>query len=76
METKTYWLAFRVGDIYKLSPFHCETRQQAIHHGLEHVIDRVLVAVFSEDVGMSIPQMLELAQMLPPVGSHWWRPVE
>ena len=76
METKLFWLAFRVGDTYKLSPFHCETRQQAIHHGMEHVLDRELVAVFSEDVGLSIEQMLELAPMLPPVGSHWWTPTE
>ena len=74
METKTYWLAFRTGDQYALSPFHCETRQQAIHHGLEHVLDRELVAVFSEDAGLSVPQMLSLAEVLPPVGSHWWTP--
>ena len=73
MENKLFWLCFRVGDSYKLAPYHCETRQQAIHHGLEHVLDRELVAVFSEDVGLSIEQMLELAPCLPPVGSEWWR---
>ena len=76
METKTYWLCFRLGDQYALSPFHCETRQQAIHHGLEHVLDRELVAVFSNDLTLTIPQMLELAPMLPPVCSQWWTPPE
>tara|TARA_E500000178_G_C16606763_1_gene567175 strand:- start:29 stop:151 length:123 start_codon:yes stop_codon:yes gene_type:complete len=36
-------------------------------------LDLELVAVFSEDVVLSIPQMLELAPVLPPVGSEWWR---
>ena len=36
-------------------------------------MDLELVAVFSEDVVLSIPQMLELAPVLPPVGSEWWR---
>ena len=76
MTQQLFWLAFRVCDTYKLAPYHCETRQQAIHHGLEHVLDRELVAVFSEDVGLSIPQMLKLAPMLPPVGSHLWTPPE
>ena len=72
METKLFWLAFRVGDEYKLSPYRAGSRQEALRHGMEHVLDRELVAVFSEDVGLSVPQMLELAEVLPPVGSHWW----
>jgi hypothetical protein len=68
----TGWL--KVGDEYKLSPYRCESRQAALRHGMEHVLDRELVAVFSEDVGLSIPQMLELAPMLPPPGSALMRP--
>ena len=74
IHNRLYWLCFKVGDDYKLSPYRCESRQAALRHGMEHVLDRELVAVFSEDVGLSIPQMLELAPMLPPVGSHWWTP--
>ena len=74
MENKLFWLAYRVGDDYKLSPFHCETRQQAIHHGLELVLDRELVAVFSDDVTLTLDQMLELAPVLPRPGSPMWRP--
>ena len=69
MENKLFWLAFRVGDQIKLSLYRCDTRQQAIHHGLEHVLDRKLIAVFSEDVGLSVPQMLELAPTVPLNGS-------
>ena len=74
MTTKTYWLAFRTGDQYALSPFHCDSRQQAIHHGLEHVLDRELVAVFSENLTLTHDQMLELAPVLPPPCSAMWRP--
>lgn len=74
METKTYWLAFRVGDDYKLSPYRCESRQDALRHGMEHVLDRELVAVFSDDLTLTIPEMLGLAPMLPLIGAHWWIP--
>lgn len=74
MGTKLYWLAFKVSDTYKLSPYRAESRQDALRHGMEHVLDRELVAVFSEDVGLSIPQMLELAPVLPPPCSEMWRP--
>ena len=62
---KLFWHAFRVGDIHKLLPFQCATRLQAIPHGLEQVLDRELVCVFSDDLALTVPQMLDLAQMLP-----------
>nr|BDD44916.1 hypothetical protein 8 [bacterium] len=74
MEAKLYWLCFRVGDDYKLSPYRAESRQEALRHGMEHVMDQELVAVFSEDVGFSHEQMLQLAPVLPPPGSPMWRP--
>ena len=49
MENKLYWLCFKVGDDYRLSPYSCESRQKALHHGMEHVLDRQLVAVFSNE---------------------------
>ena len=42
MTRKLYWLAFKVGDEYKLSPYRCESRQDAMRHGMEHVLDREL----------------------------------
>ena len=74
MENKIYWLAFKVGDEYKLSPYRCESRQAALRHGMEHVLDRELVAVFSEDVTLTHDQMLQLAEVLPPPESLVMRP--
>ena len=74
MTRKLYWLAFKVGDDYKLSPYRAESRQDALRHGMEHVLDRELVAVFSDDVTLTLDQMLDLAPVLPPPGSPMWRP--
>ena len=74
MENKIYWLAFKVGDEYKLSPYRCESRQAALRHGMEHVLDRELVAVFSDDVTLTLDEMLDLAPVLPRPGSPIWRP--
>jgi len=63
---KLYWLAFKVGNDYRLSPYQGESRQDALRHGMEHVLDRELVAVFSEDIGLNQAQMLGLAPFLPP----------
>jgi len=71
---KLYWLAFKAGDNYRLYPYRAESRQDALRHGMEHVLDRELVAVFSEDVTLTHDQMLQLAEVLPPPGSPMWRP--
>ena len=76
METKLYWLCFRVGDDYKLSPYRCESRQEAMRHGMEHVLDRELVAVFSDDLSLTHDQMLDIAPVLPPPYSTMWRQPE
>ena len=76
MTNKLYWLAYKVGDDYKLSPYWAESRQQALHHGMEHVLDQELAAVFSEDVDLTPEQMLELAEVSPPPGSPLMRPPE
>ena len=74
MENKLYWLAFKVGDDYKLSPYRPESLQDALRHGIEHVLDRELVAVFSEDVCLSHDQMLRLAPVLPRPCLPMWHP--
>ena len=74
METKLYWLAFKVGGNYELSPYRAESRQEALRHGMEHVLDRELVAVFSDDLTLNHEQMLELAPVLPPPCSAMWQP--
>ena len=74
MKNKLFWLCFRVGDNYRLSPYCCESRQQALHHGMEHVLDRELVAVFSNDGTLEFDEMLRLAPLLPRPGSPMWRP--
>ena len=72
MTRKLYWLAFKVGDEYKLSPYRCESRQDA----MRHVLDRELVAVFSEDAGLSIEEMLDLATFMQRPRSVFLRPEE
>ena len=69
MKGKLYWLAFKKDDEYWLSPYRAESRQDALRHGMEHVLDRELVAVFSEDVDLTVEQMLDLAPALPRPGS-------
>ena len=73
---KLYWLAFKVGENYRLCPYRAESRQDALRHGMEHVLDRELVAVFSDDVTLTLDQMLELAPVLPPPCSPMWQPPE
>ena len=41
---------------------------------MEHVLDRELVAVFSDDVTLTLDEMLDLAPVLPRPGSPIWRP--
>jgi len=76
MDTKLFWLAYRLGDRYRLCPCQAQSRQAAIHYGIEHVLDRELVAVFSDDVGMTHAEMLRLAPLLPPPCSPMWTPEE
>ena len=76
MKRKLFWLAFKKGDDYWLSPYRAESRQDALRHGMEHVLDRELVALFSEDVDLSVEQMLELAPALRRPGSLLWGPQE
>jgi len=73
MTHKLYWLAFKVGDNYRLCPYQAESRQDALRHGLNHVLDRELVAVFSDEVGLSFEEMLDLATVMPRPGSVYWR---
>ena len=77
MTQQLFWLAFRVGDDYTLSPYLVESQQQALHHGMEHVVDQELAGVFRDELGFSEKQMLVLAQVLPPPpGSPLMRPSE
>ena len=73
MKGKLYWLAFKKDDEYWLSPYRAESRQDALRHGMEHVLDRELVAVFSEDTDLSPQQMLDLASVMPRPGSVFRR---
>ena len=61
MDQRLFWLAFNSGDDYMLSPYWAESRQQALHHGMENVLDLELVAVFKHELGFTEEQMLELA---------------
>ena len=76
MDQQLFWLAFKAGDDYILSPYLAESRQEALHHGMEHVLDQELAAVFTGELGFTEEQMLELAQVLPPPGSPLMRPSE
>ena len=76
MEGDLFWLCFKVGDSYELSPYRAETRHDAIRHGMEHVLDRELVAVFSDELVLTHDEMLKLAPHLPPYGSNIWWPTD
>ena len=76
METKLYWLVFWDGHKHHLAPHRAETRQLAVRHGMEHVPDMTLMAVINDRDELTIPQMLDLAEVLPPSGSPLWRPPE
>jgi len=76
MTQKLFWLCFWDDQRHRLSPYCCESRQEALHHGMEHVLDRELVAVFSDEVSLTLEQILDLAPALPRPGSPMWRPPE
>jgi len=42
MTSKLFWLAFKLGDEYLLSPYRAQSRKDALRHGMEHVLDREL----------------------------------
>ena len=66
MDQQLFWLAFKVGDDYTLCPYLAESRQEALHHGMEHVLELELAAVFTGEQGFTEEQMLDRAQLLPP----------
>jgi len=65
LKTKLFGLAFKVSDHYRLCPYRAESPHDAQRHGMEQVLDRELVAVFSDEAGLTFHQMLELATVLP-----------
>ena len=75
-ETDLYWLVFWDGHKHHVGPHRAETRQLAVRHGMEHEPDMTLLAVISDEMSLSDPQMLELAEVLPPPGSPLMRPPE
>ena len=60
-----YWPIYWDGQRHNVTPHHAETRQLAVRHGLEHEPDMTLEAVISDEMNLSVPQMLELADVLP-----------
>lgn len=76
MDQQLFWLAFKAGGEYTLCPFWAESRQEALHHGMEHVLDQELAAVFTDELGFAEEQMLELAQVLPAPASPMLRTSE
>ena len=75
-EGDLYWLVLWDGQRHHIAPHHAESRQLALRHGLEHVTDMTLLAVISDEMNLSVTQMLELAEVLPPPGSPLMRPPE
>ena len=59
MRSQLFWLCSRVGDSFELSPYRAESRHDALRHGMEHVMDRELVAVFSDNLTLTHQQMLQ-----------------
>ena len=69
MTQQLFWLAFKAGGDYTLCPYWAESRQQALHPGIEHVLNQKPAAVFTKELGFDEEQRLELAQVLPPPAS-------
>tara|TARA_B100001939_G_C16472888_1_gene418040 strand:+ start:191 stop:352 length:162 start_codon:yes stop_codon:yes gene_type:complete len=53
MSQQLFWLAFKAGDDYTLCPYMAESRQEELHHGMEHVLDQELAAVFTDELGFT-----------------------
>lgn len=76
MDNPNYWLCFWDGHQSRLEPTSAASREAAVREGLEFSHD-YLTAVFNSEIGFTHAQMLELAEVMPPIGSHWWtQPVE
>ena len=73
-ERDLYWLVYWDGHKHHVGPHRAETRQLAVRHDLEHEPDMTLLAVISDEMNLSVPQMLELAEVLPPPESLVMRP--
>ena len=54
-----FWLAFRRGHDCWLCAYWAGTAEEASRHGIEHFLDRKLVAVFPDDAGLSVEEMLD-----------------
>ena len=65
-EHHLYWLVYWDGHQHHVGPHRAETRELATRHGLEHEPGLQLKAVISHDMNLTVPQMLELAELLPP----------
>ena len=65
-EHHLYWLVYWDGHQHHVGPHRAETRELATRHGLEHEPSLQLKAVISHDMNLTVPQMLELAELLPP----------
>ena len=61
-----YWLVYWDGHKHHVGPHRAQTRELATRHGLEHEPGLKLKAVISDDMNLTVPQMLELAEVLPP----------
>ena len=68
-----YWLVYWDGHRHHVGPHRAETRELATRHGLEHEPGMTLKAVISAELNLTVPQMLELAERLPPPGSGMGR---
>ena len=66
MDQQLFWLAFKAGDDYTISPYWAESRQQALRHGMAHVLELELAAVFTGEQDFTEQQMLNRDQFLPP----------
>ena len=73
-EGKLFWLVYSDGHKHHVGPHWAATRELATRHGLEHEPGMTLLAVISDDMNLTVPQMLELAEVLPPSGSPLMRP--
>ena len=65
MAQHLFWLAFMGIKDNTLRPYWAESRQQALHPGIEHVMNQKPAAVFTKELRFTDEQTLELAQVLP-----------
>ena len=76
MKNTLFWLCFSGENGTRIEPSKAQSREEAIREGLEFELTDKLTAVFSRECGFSHAEMVELADVLPPLGSHWWSPEE